>query len=100
MSSSRPNRNAARRGTVPKLGSCMEVTIWVRLMRMPTMKPIVWMGRHSQNVVISTPRNRSITVAVLIALIEALHQGAHHQIPAIDKHEQENLERGGYHDRR
>src|SRR5436190_24008196 len=87
-----PTRKATRRGTVLKAVSWIEVTICSRLMRIPATRPTASSGALSQNVAISVSRMRCTTESGVMASVEALDQRADQQVPAIDEHEQQDLE--------
>src|SRR5438105_2177970 len=95
-----PTRKAARRGTALKAVSWMLVTICSRLTTMPATRPIASSGALSQKVAMSVSRTICTTESGVIASIKTLDERSDEQIPAVDKHEEQNLERRRQHHRR
>src|ERR1700681_4865989 len=83
----------------------MEVTIWSKLTIIPATNPIASKGRLNQKVIHRACWNISTATLVFMrllfsSLVEALHQRAHHEIPAVHQNEKQDLERRRQHDGR
>src|SRR3954464_15368881 len=92
-SSMMPTRKAARRGTALKAVSWILVTICSRLTTIPATRPIASSGALSQNVAMSVSRMICTTESGVIASVKTLDEGSDQQIPSVDEHEQQDLER-------
>src|SRR5688572_4458253 len=93
---------AAARGMNASTLSWIDVTVWKRLTSTPASRPASSIGRLTRMAVSSacrtTPTTRASDIRELLG--EAAHERADEQVPAVDHHEQQHLERQRDHRRR
>src|SRR3972149_5731688 len=89
-------------GTKVSVISCIWVTAWNTLMRRPTTIPAMRTGAETRRMtcMVSLPMNVTNSGVILFSLTEALHERADQKVPAVDQHEEHELEWHRDHDRR
>src|SRR6185503_8270531 len=100
--SAKTTKIAAARGMNASTLSWIDVTVWKTLMRMPAAIPASSIGALTMMAVSIAWRTVPTISASFIgpSSVEAAHDRADHEVPAVDHHEEQNLERQRDHRRR